>query len=80
MPHVHLDEVIPRDTVAIREDEIVRIRGEYRTVQDLVLAEAAILVPDVLEIQTGLSPPAIEKLARLGARAVICHHQLEVLP
>ncbi len=80
VPQVRLDEVVPRDAIPVRKDEIVRRRGEYRAVQNLVLAEATVLVPDVLEIDTRLSPHPIDELACLRARAVICHYQLEVLP
>ena len=72
------DEIRPRDAVAVEENAVAAARGEDGAVADLGGAEAAILVPDVIEAMAELSLPALDQRGGRRARAVIGDHHLEI--
>ena len=62
------DEIRPRDAVAVEEDAVGAARGEDRAVADLGGAEAAVLVPDVIEAAADLAFPGFDQSPRSPAR------------
>ena len=76
------DEIRPRDAIAVEENDIVAARGENRAVADFGGAEAAVLVPDMLEAVADLGLlglPALHQRRGRLLRPVVGHDHLEIL-
>ena len=72
------DEIRPRDAIAVEENDIVAARGENGAVADFGGAEAAVLVPDVLEAAADPGLPAFHQRRGRLLRAVVGHDHLEI--
>jgi len=72
------NETTGRNAVAIEEDEVVAIARRDRAIADFGEAKAPILLPDVLEGNTGLLRPGTHQIAGLRSRPVIRNHDLKI--
>src|SRR6476619_1563467 len=72
------DEVVSRDAVAVREDQVFLLGGHNGAVEDLSLPKSAVLVPDVEHVEAALGRYPVDYLGCRGTRPVISDDELEL--
>src|ERR1043165_9262544 len=72
------DKALPREAIAVEEDQIAPSTRRDRPIADLGEAESAIFLPHVLERDAELGQPGADHVAGLRSRSVIRHHDFEI--
>ena len=71
-------EICARDAVAVGEDQVVARRGLNSPVENLALAKAPVLVPDVMDVEPRLGAEPTDQKRGLLSRAVVGHEQVKL--
>lgn len=73
------DKVGGRHAVAVAEEDVIGRSRRQRAIADCGRAEAAVLVPDMIERKRRTIAETLDHFARGFGRAVVRHQQFEVL-
>src|SRR5690606_27599168 len=78
MLDVLLDKVIPRNAVAIRENQVIAAGSQDRFIENLGFAEAVILVPNMHDRNPHEGLHFLDKACGSGRRTVIGYDKLKI--
>jgi hypothetical protein len=75
---MHRHKIFPRNAITDRKNEVVTGRRHDGPVQDFRLPESAILMPHAVNHERAFLTDPVDDPARLRARTIVRHHDLEV--